>query len=57
MVCAMQVDGLAMSVSLAVVLTNLWLKAFEFALRQEIPVETEINRMKDENGLCPCCRR
>ena len=57
MVCAMQGDGLAMSVSLAVVLTNLWLKAYEFALRQEKPVGTKINPMKDENGLCPCCRR
>ena len=31
-----QVDGLAMGASLAVILAILWLKEYEFALRQEI---------------------
>ena len=37
-----QVDRLAMGASLAVILTNPWLKENEFALRQKIPVGTEI---------------
>ena len=37
-----QVDGLAMGASLAVTMANLWLKEYEFALRQKIPVGTEI---------------
>ena len=49
----MQVDGIAMGVSLAIILANLWLKEYEFALRQEIPVGTEIQPMNDKNGLCP----
>ena len=32
-----QVDGLAMGAALAVLLTNLWLKEYEFVLRQKIP--------------------
>ena len=52
-----QVDGLAMGVSLAVILANFWLKEYEFVLRQEIPVGTEIQQIKDKNGLCPCCSR
>ena len=35
-----QNDGLAMGASLAVILANLWMKEYEFALRQEIPVGT-----------------
>ena len=50
-----QVDGLAMGASLAVILANLWLKDYEFALRQEIAVGTEIQQINDKNGLCPCC--
>ena len=46
-----------MGASLAVILANLWLKAFEFALRQEIPVGTEIQQINDTNGLRPCCSR
>ena len=45
-----QIDGLAMGASLAVNLANLWLKKYEFALRQEMPVETEIQPMNDKNG-------
>ena len=52
-----QVDGLAMGASLAVILANLWLKEYEFALRQEIPVGTEVQQIDDKNGLCPCCSR
>ena len=52
-----QVDGLAIGASLAVILVNLWLKEFEFALRQETPVGTEIQQINDTNGLCPCCSR
>ena len=52
-----QVGGLAMGAFLAVTLANLWLKEYEFALRQETPVGTEIQPMNDKNGLCPCCRR
>ena len=48
-----QVDGLAMGASLAVKLANLWLKEYEFALRQEIPVGTELQQINDKNGLCP----
>ena len=47
-------DGLAMCASLAVILANLWLKAYEFVLRQEIPVGTKIQPMNDKN---PYCRR
>ena len=49
--------GLAMGASLAVILANLWLKEYEFALRQEIPVGTEVQRINDKNGFCPCCSR
>ena len=49
-----QVDGLAMGASLAVTLANLWLKEYEFALRQEKPMGLEIQPMNDKNG---CCRR
>ena len=52
-----QVDGLAMGESLAVILANLWLKEYEFALRQETPVGTEIQQVIDKNGLCPCCSK
>ena len=52
-----QVDGLAMGASLAVILANLWLKQYEFAVRQEIPVGTEIQQINDKNGLCRCCYR
>ena len=52
-----QVDGLAMGASLAVILANLWLKEYEFAPRQEIPVGTEIQQINDKNGLCTCCSR
>ena len=47
--------GLAMGASLAVILANLWLKEYEFALRQEMPVGTEIQQNNDKNGLCPFC--
>ena len=52
-----QVDSLAMSASLAVLLTNLWLKEYEFPLRQKIPVVTAIQKINDKNGLCPYCSR
>ena len=44
------IDGSAMGASLAIILANLWLKEYEFALRQEIPVETEIQQINDKNG-------
>ena len=47
-----QVDGLAMGVSLVVILANLWLKEYDFALRQEIPVGMEVRQINDKNGLC-----
>ena len=50
-----QVDGLAMGASLAVILANLRLKEYEFAQRQEIPVGTEEQQINDKNGLCACC--
>ena len=40
-----QVDGLAMDASLAVFLANLWLKEYEFALRQEIPMGKEVQQI------------
>ena len=40
-----QVDGLAMGASLAVILANLWLKEYEFALRQEIPVGRRYSKL------------
>ena len=43
-----QTDGLAMDASLAVILANLWLKNYEFALRQETPVGTEIQQINDQ---------
>ena len=46
-----QVDGLAMGASLAVILANLWLKEYEFALRQQIPVGTGVQQINDKNGL------
>ena len=52
-----QVDDLIKSASLAVILAYLWLKEYEFALRQEIPVRTEIQQIIDKNGLCPCSSR
>ena len=45
-----QIDGLAIPI-LAVILANLWLKQNKFALRQEIPVATEI-----QEAECKCCR-
>ena len=35
-----QIDDLAMCASLAAILANIWLKEYEFALRQEIPMGT-----------------
>ena len=52
-----QVDGLAMDASLTVILANLWLKEYEFILRQEKPVGTEIHPMNDKNDFCLRCRR
>ena len=52
-----QTDGVAMGASFDVILANLWLKEYEFALRQEIPVGTEIQQINDTNGLCQCCSR
>ena len=52
-----QVDGLAIGASLAVILANLWLKEYEFALRQEIPTGTKLEQINDKNGLGPCCSR
>ena len=46
-----QVDGLAIDASLAVILANLWLNEYEFALRQEIPMGTEIQQINDKNGF------
>ena len=45
-----QVDGLAMGASLAVILANLWLKEYEFALRKEIPVGTEVQQINDKTA-------
>ena len=42
--------------SLAVILANLSLKEYAFALRQKT-VGTEIQPMNDINGLYPCCCR
>ena len=44
-----------MGASLAVILVNLFLT--KFALRQEIPVGTEVQQINDKNGLCSCCSR
>ena len=52
-----QVDGLALGASLAVILASLWLKEYEFALRQEKPVGTEIQQINYKNGVCPCCSK
>ena len=52
-----QIDSLAMGASIAVILANLCLNEFEFALRQEIPVGTEIQQINDEKDLCPLCSR
>ena len=46
-----------MGASLAVILANLWLKEYKIALRQKIPVGSEIQQNKDKNVLCPCCSR
>ena len=46
-----------MGASLAVILANLRLKEYEYALRQKIPVGTEVKQIYDKNGLCPCCSR
>ena len=40
-----------MGASLAVILEQLWLKGYEFPLRQEIAVGTEIQPMNYKNGL------
>ena len=47
-----QVDGLAMGASLAVILADLWLKKYEFALGQEIPVGTEIQQTNEKKTVC-----
>ena len=52
-----QIDGLAMGASLAVILAHLWLNENEFAFRQEIPVGTEIQQINDQNEFCQCCSR
>ena len=52
-----QNDGLAMGASLAVILANLWLKEYEFAPSQKIPVGTEVQQIIDINGVGPCCSR
>ena len=52
-----QVDGLAMGASPTVILANLWLKEYDFALRQEIPVGTKLQQINDKKSLCPCCSR
>ena len=36
-----------MDASLAVIVANFWLKEYEFALRQKIPVGTEIQQIND----------
>ena len=45
-----QLMFLAMGASLAVILANLWLKEYEFALRQEIPVGTEVKQIKSKTS-------
>ena len=50
-----QKDGLAMGASLAVILANLWLKEYEYALMKEVPALTQLN--ENRNGLCPDCER
>ena len=50
-----QKDGLAMGASLAVILGNLWLKEYEYALMKEVPALTQLN--ENRNGLCPDCER
>ena len=52
-----QIDSLARGASIAVILENLCLNEFEFALRQEILLGTEIQQINDKNDLCPCCSR
>ena len=48
-----QVDGLAMVVSLIVILANLWLKKYESALKQELPAGAEIQSADDKSSLVP----
>ena len=47
-----QVDGSAMGASLAVILANLGLEKYEFALRQEIPVGAEIQQIGEKKMVC-----
>ena len=44
-----------MGASLAVILANLWLKEYEYALMKEVPALTQLN--ENRNGLCPDCER
>ena len=50
-----QKDGLAMGVSLAVTLANLWLKQYETALSRDVP-EMFLPE-KDLNRICPECNK
>ena len=43
-----EADALPMGACFAVILTNLWLKEYESALRQEIPVGLEIQSRNDK---------
>ena len=50
-----QSDGLAMGASLAVILSNVWLKSFEASLQK--PELNENISMSDQNGNCKDCNR
>ena len=50
-----QEDGLAMGTSLAVILTNLWLKGYEPALMKELPKLTALK--EDNKKVCPRCQK
>ena len=44
-----------MGTSLAVILTNLWLKGYELALMKEVPKLTALN--EDNKKVCPRCQK
>ena len=50
-----QSDDLAMSVSLAVILANLWMKSFEKSLQR--PIEGRENKTPDTKVICIDCNR
>ena len=48
-------NGLSMGGSIAVILTNLWVKEFEPVSRKKIPKDCKPNEYL--NGICPECRK